>query len=352
MILRDLEFPREGVESPEIVENIAKKILPVLLILSVTTLFLLVSIASAYGGTGKVQGRVVNGTTGHPVSGLMVNLFSFDSSGARSGIYTATTDARGRFLFEQVEISPGAEYVAASRYKGVAYYSDTGTFSDTREISLPFEIFETTSDPGVVAADQVIWSVNFGKRKLLVGEMYFLSNGSNRTYFGEDGNGTLFTLPDGAEEVQFREGEIGRRFVEVSGTTYADVLPLIPGRPHRVSIRYTIPYTGTKATLRHAIPYPVGQFGIFVENIGEDAWLDIPAEERHQTIQGTDYLSFTSSNIPAGKEIRLELRKLPGEPRKPLPWWAYVGMMGAGTAIGAGAAFLTRRAGNRRVDVG
>ena len=299
--------------------------------------------AMAGGATGQVVGSVVDGTTGQAVPGLQVNLFSFDSSGQWSGTYTTTTDSGGDFVFDKVEIDPGAKYVAASKYKGVAYYSNTGTFSDTKRLSLPFEIFETTSDPGVVAVTDAIWSVNFGKHEMVVGEVYFVSATGNRTYVGEGGKGVLFRLPEGARDVHFKEGEIGKRFVRVSDTAYADVLPLIPTDPHRVSLRYTLTYTGTKASVAHAVPYPVRSLGIFVEDIGEDAWIDIPATEQRRNVKGTEYLTFTSSNIPAGKEIRLELRKLPGNPLKPLPWWAYAGMLAFGSALGVGAAFATRR---------
>ncbi len=303
----------------------------------------LFAVVAAGAGTGTVSGTVMDGTVGRPVSGLDVTLFSFDSSGERRGVYTATTEADGRFLFPDVEVIPEAKYVAAAKYEGVVYYSDTGVFSGTKGIHLTLNVFEPTADPKDVAVHQAIWTVNFSKHRLVVGEMYVFANLGNAAYVG-DGRRTLtFALPPGAEGVQFQNGEIGRRFVRLSDVGYADTLPLVPGKPVMISLRYELPYTGTGASLAHAIPYPVAQFGVFVEDIGEDAWMNIPAKEQRRSVQGVEHLVFTSSDVPAGKEIRLELRKLPGEPLKPMPWWAYAGMIVAGSALGVGAALVGRR---------
>ncbi len=323
----------------------AKKILiPVLVCIAIS-----VTAVLAFGagdGVGSVDGRVINSTTGRSAAGLEVNLLSFDPvSGMRGDVYTATTDADGSFLFDSVRIVPQAKYVAVAKYENVVYYSNAGVFSSTNRLSLPFRVFDPTTDPSSVEVSQAIWTVNFGRQDLVIGEMYIFSNTTNRTYIGNSRGKAvlLFRLPAGASGVKFREGKIGKRFRKLDAETYADTLPLVPGKFSReVTLKYTMPYTGRKASLSHPILYPVDSLDVMVEDIGESAWLDIPTKGSRKTLQGADYIAFTSDTVPKGEEVRLELRKLPGLPEKPLPWWAYAGMLIFGSALGIGAAFVTR----------
>ena len=327
-----------------VMSQVKKAFVPLLVGIAISVTAMLAF--GAENGVGSVDGRVINGTTERPAVGLEVNLLSFDPvSGMRGDVYTATTDADGKFQFDSVRIVPRAKYVAAAKYENVVYYSNAGVFSGTSRLSLPFRVFDPTTDPSSVEVARAIWTVDFGRQKLVIGEMYIFSNTTNRTYIG-DGKGKAvlrFRLPAGASKVEFREGKIGKRFQKLDAETYADTFSLLPGEFSRqITLKYTMPYAGRKVSLAYPILYPVDNLNVLVEDIGEYAWLDIPAKESRRTLRGVDYIAFASNGVPRGEVVRLELRRLPGEPRKPLPWWAYAGMLILGSALGIGAAFAGR----------
>jgi 5-hydroxyisourate hydrolase-like protein (transthyretin family) len=275
-------------------------------------------------GQGVIEGQVVNGTAnGGPVESLTVTLYVFAGMEEQPS-KTATTDAEGRFRFEGLSTEADHGYALLLNYQGVDYGSSLLTFSEGENtLSIPIQVYEPTESDEAISIERAHIFVDFQEGNLLVGELYFFSNSSDRTYVGveevaegQNGatvlRGTLrLSLPTGAEGLTFESGELGQRFFETE-EGFVDTWPLLPGQASgRVMFRYSLRYDPSGYDLARDIPYPLKNLNVLVADVGVDVTSERLTLEGSLETEGQSYLNLSGQSLSKGERLTVHLSGSP-----------------------------------------
>ncbi len=264
-------------------------------------------------GAGVITGTVTNGTTGQPVANASVELGIFDATSLLES-RGAVADASGTYRFAELPTDTTLIYVARVVYGGAdnSYSSEPAQFQAGQSaLNLPVAVFETTTDASGIRADRVHLIVDFQDNQLQIDEMLVFSLSGNRAYIG-DGTGVLrFTLPQGAQNLQISDGEIGGRYMPVQNG-FVDLLPLTPGTGTRqILYHYSVPYSQGALDLTRAIPYPAAAVNALVTDVGAKVSSDQLQDQGTRTTQGGNFISLAALNVPANQPLTLRFRDLP-----------------------------------------
>ena len=288
--------------------------------------FCLAPVQALAQGQGVIEGQVVNGTAnGGSVEGLTVTLRVFAGMEEQPS-QTSTTDAEGRFRFDGLSTEADHSYVLLLNYGGVDYGSDLLTFSEGEmTLSVPLKVYEPTESDEAVSIERAHIFVDFGEGNLLVGELYFFSNGSDRIYIGAEGvaegqngatvlRGTLrLPLPTGATGLAVDGGELGQRFFETD-EGFVDTWFLPPGQSSgQLMFSYSLPYDPSGYDLVRDISYPLKALNVLVADVGVDVTSDQLIPEGTRGMQGQSYLNLSGQNLSKGERLALHFSGSPGD---------------------------------------
>lgn len=286
--------------------------------------------------TGTISGRVVNGTTEEPAADLQVRARLFSAT-AELDPLTTTTDAKGRFAFDELPAGV-AGYQLEVTYRGAVYRSVAATFTLGQPNEQTLRIYEPTTDPkGVTLASYVVW---VDREAGGVGIQHDLTwnNAGTRAYVGTDGAVVRIPLPEGATTLRF----LGT-FLENEGRTrdgaYVSDAPIVPGESS-ATIRYHAPPLDR---LSLDIPFPTALLQLFVP---QDVRVRAAALHLSGTVsdQGLTYSVYEARGLAAGTsiDVRLSQATQPGGTRTAL--WALLGILALVVFGGAAVAIRRRRA--------
>lgn len=235
-------------------------------ILLVVTLVLVAASPARAEESGTIAGRVLNGTAGGgSVGGLTVTLRHF-SGMQLAEERQAETAADGSFSFEGLPTGPQDAYFVVVRYAGVDYFSPMIQLNAQAQQTVELTVYETTSEANVVRVNSrslVIAGASPELRIVDVMDIVIVENTSDRTYIGDrDGVVLRIPLPEGAQEISPQPGfDYGQPRLE--GNTLLTTGPVPPGS-HTLVLSYTVPYTGTRATLSVGTAMPTGTLRVLV----------------------------------------------------------------------------------------
>ena len=112
-------------------------------------------------------------------------------------------------------------------------------------MTLPVQIYDTTTSKEKVLTDRLHVFFDFSTPgKIQVINLFVISNLGDQVVTSAEPDGPVleFQLPEGAENLQFQDGELGGRFVETQGG-FGDRMSIMPGQgQHQVLFAYELPY--------------------------------------------------------------------------------------------------------------
>jgi hypothetical protein len=304
-------------------------------------------------GSGVIEGQVSDGSgEGAPLQGLPVTLSIFAGQDVESDLET-TTDAEGRFRFEDLE-TEGHAYQFVVDYVGVRYGSEVLAFADGQDhISVPFTVFEATTSDEELSVERAHVILDFEPGIIKVQEVQILSNAGKTTYVGrtgEEGEATVqFSLPEGATAVQLVEGLKDCCVIETD-TGLASTLPVYPGMAQFVFTYELHPHARTYDLTRHTA-YRTQSLDVLVADVAVHVTADgLSGGEETLSLQSGDYVHLAGENLAAGGDIALHFANLPVEttPTQPTgdetPFyvWIVMGVIISGTAAYLAYPFLSR----------
>lgn len=281
------------------------------------------ALAATGAGTGEAQesvsinGEVVNGTQGAgPFSAeLPVLLLLLAGDGSLAATGQTTTDAAGRFSFDQVDRLEEGTYTVGVEYAGVLYRTSL-TVQDLEE-ELHLTVYETTEDVSVVAVTRqvmVLSDVDKEGRQVEATELVHLVNRSDRTLLPAPlGSGRMsflrFSLPSQASELIVRSDLPPGDVISVGGG-FALISPVAPGE-HSVEFSYVFSYGGDRVTITQNLLQGAEIYQVLVPEdlpgVQATGLEPIAAVE----IQGSVYRAWEGRNFPPGEGPSLELVNLP-----------------------------------------
>lgn len=274
-------------------------------------------------GTGILEGRVVNGTSGGAEigTGIPVTLHVFRNDAEVDTLGT-TTGSRGGFRFEELGTDPELEYWLEAVYLDVLYSSAAPYQFDADGTALDatVTVFGTIDDDGAIHLESVhIIAESFGE-VLRISEIHLFGNSGDRTYVGSEGQTVYVPLPGDAVGLAFQESVADNRFVEVDGG-FVDSEPVLPGADTSlVFFSYHLMVPGETVPLERQFAYPVTDLNVLVSQPG----LTLNSEQLQamgtESFQGQQYEFYVTRALEPGIPLVMELVPVPdavGSPAMP-----------------------------------
>ena len=278
------------------------------------------AIVTETAGTGVVQGAVTLGSGGPAPAGLVVNIHAFDQM---TLVYTATTqlEADGTYRFDSLQVKKDWAFLATVDYSGVVYGSELTTAKEDGEtIEMPIQVYSTTSDASALSVDRLHFFFEFlDQNTVRVVELYVISNPGDKTVVAPAAGEPVlqFTLPAGASNLQFQDGQLGGRYVKTENG-FGDTASVQPGAGnYQLLFSYEMPYQRklelvrpvTMDTQAVVVLAPEGNVKIKGDGLEDGGTRDV---------QGVQYHLYNGSSMLAGSEVHLVITGSPaGEVSSP-----------------------------------
>ena len=258
---------------------------------------------------GVISGQVTNASGGPLPEDGSVILRGFDNMQAVI-TETMTLSPEGSFRFEDIEMPLGRVFLATLDYAGTTYGSDISVVeAEQGEISLPIDIYESTSDSSILVNDRLHLFFEFvDETTLRVIQLYIISNPTNMTLVPENAGDTTvdFALPEGAANLEIQDGVIGDRFITTQNG-FGDTLAVRPGSgSYQVLYAYNLAYKN-KLELVQPLSIPASAVVILVPEGVINIKADQVEDAGVRDVEGTQYHMYNMSGLNAGEELRLTI---------------------------------------------
>lgn len=303
-------------------------------------------------GLGRVEGQVVSASGGEIPSGLNVTLYGFDQM-QQAYSAEAVADTEGFYIFEDVPMPEGRAFLTSVEVDGVAYSSDIAVAdAETTNLNLILPYYETTTDSSQLTVDRLHLLFEYVEPDTLrVVEMYIISNpGDEVVVASEEGQAVLrYDLPEGATNLQFQDGVVGERYVELDGG-FGDLAVIRPGASqHQVIYSYDLPYKNA-LDFRHGVNLPVDAVIILIPEDGIRLDGEQLTDMGSRDVQGIPYLMYSSDSLAAGSDLTIEISGRPSSGGPLLSLGSnsslIVGLLAFGVALIVAGGWLYLRARN------
>lgn len=191
----------------------------------------------------RIDGTVVNRTTGKPESGVSVVLVKPGQGGMRT-IGATNSDASGHFVFERDEPGGGPQLLQA-KFEGVDYNKLMTPNLPTSNVEL--DVYQATNSPSVARVAERMMVLEPSQSQTGVSETVVIQNDSTTTYDNPSLGSLLFYLPPSAKG-QVRVNAQGPQGMPLprpaEKTNEADIFkvdfPVKPGQTE-IDVNYVLP---------------------------------------------------------------------------------------------------------------
>ena len=278
---------------------------------------------------GTITGNVVNASGGEVPANLSLTLHGFDNM-QMAITQTVTTNADGSFVFDNVSMPPGRAFIVITEYGNTTYNSDVAQVdAGQNSLNLPLEIYDTSTDASVLKVDRLHLFFEFLDSKTVrVVELYVISNPTQTTLVAaEKGQPVVrFTLPQGAENLEFQDGQLGQRFIKTEDG-FGDTVAVPPGQgQYEVLYAYTMPYD-RKLELDQPVSMPVDAVVILVPEGGVKIKSDMLTDNGTQDVQGAKYRLFEGASLLPGERLRMSITGQPTSSQPTVPTGSSTSLM-------------------------
>jgi mono/diheme cytochrome c family protein len=283
---------------------------------------------------GTVTVQLINGSGGQAPSDAPVTLYGFDNM-QNTYSETLSVGLSGVYTFTNVLMPAERVFIAGTDYASGTYGSDIAKVDPaTPDLKLPITVYDSTTDLSALTADRVHIFFDFtDPQNVQVFEVFIISNPSNQAIVAptKDGAVVTFPLPKGYSNLQFQDGELGGRYVQVD-QGFADKMTVNPGPDgYQVIFTYTLPYN-RKLDFSQPILLPTNAVVVLVPDSGVKLSSSQLQDAGTRDFQGTTYRTFNGGNLLPGSSIEFSLS---GRPKQSTTSFLNTGTM-QNLAIGVG----------------
>jgi mono/diheme cytochrome c family protein len=284
---------------------------------------------------GTVSVQLINGSGGDPPSDSLVILYGFDEM-QNTYSETLTTGVDGVYTFTNVLMPEGRVFLAGTDYASGTYGSDIVTVDPaTPDLKLQIPVFNSTTDISVLTTDRVHIFFDFtDPQNVQVIEVFIISNPTKQAVVSptQDGTVVTFPLPESYTNLQFQDGELGVRYVEVP-QGFADTMTVNPGMgDYQVIFAFQMPYN-RKLDFVQPMFLPTSAVVVMVPDNGVKVESSALQDGGTRDFQGSTYHMYNGSSLLAGSSLEFTLS---GNPKKTVTPAVSSGTM-QNLAIGLGA---------------
>lgn len=291
-----------------------------------------VSSTTSFNGTVLVQ--LINGSGTDSPSDIPVTLYGFDQM---QNTYSETlqTGVDGVYIFTEVYMPEGRVFLAGTEYASAPYSSDIVSVDPANpDLQLQLIVYDSTTDESVLTTDRVHIFLDFSNPDTVqIMEVFIISNPTNQVVVSpsEDGIVVTFPLPEGYTNLQFQDGELGARYVEVD-QGFADTIPVKPGvGEYQVIFAFQMPYNRNLDFVQTMF-LPTSAVVVMIPENSVKVKSDQLVDGGTRDISGSTYHMHNGSNLLAGSSLEFTLS---GKPKQAASTGISTGTM-QNLAIGLG----------------
>jgi mono/diheme cytochrome c family protein len=263
--------------------------------------------------TGSVTVKLINGSGGTAPSDSPVTLYGFDDM-QNTYSETLTTGENGVYTFNNVIMPAGRVFLAGTDYASGTYGSDIVTVDpSTPDLNLQITIYDSTTDISALTTDRVHVFFDFTDPKnVQVIEVFIISNPGNQAIVAPTADGTVvtFPLPDGYTNLQFQDGVLGGRYVELS-QGFGDKMTVSPGvGQYQVIFAFQMPYDHQLDFVQPMF-LPTSAVVVMVPDNGIKVSSSMLQDGGTTDYQNTTYRIYNGSSLIAGSSLDFTLSGTP-----------------------------------------
>jgi mono/diheme cytochrome c family protein len=263
--------------------------------------------------TGSVTVQLINGSGGDTPSNSPVTLYGFDDM-QNTYSKTLTTGENGVYTFTNVTMPSGWVFLAGTDYASGTYGSDIVTVDPaTPNLSLQITVYDSTTDISVLTTDRVHVFFDFtDPANIQVIEVFIISNPTKQAVVSPTADGTVvtFPLPQGYTNLQFQDGALGGRYVELS-QGFGDKMTVSPGvGEYQVVFAFQMPYN-QKLDFIQPMFLPTSAVVVMVPDNGIRVSSAMLQDGGTRDYQGTTYHMYNGSSLIAGSSLDFTLNGTP-----------------------------------------
>jgi mono/diheme cytochrome c family protein len=266
-------------------------------------------ISSTATFTGSVAVQLINGSGGSTPSDVPVTLYGFDDM-QNTYSATLTTGANGLYTFSNINMPEGRVFMAGANYASSVYGSDIVTVNPaTPELNLQITVYDTTTDISALTADRLHILFDFSQPDVAqVIEVFIISNPSKQAVVSANQDHTVvtFPLPAGYSNLQFQDGTLGGRYIEVK-QGFADTSTVSPGvGDYTVIFAFQMPYN-RKLDFVQPISLPTSAVVVMVPEKGVKVISDHLQDGGTLDYKDLTYHKYDGSGLIAGSSLEFTL---------------------------------------------
>ncbi len=216
----------------------------------------------------------------------------------------------GTYTYLDPQMKAGRVYLAAINYNGVTFTSDIVVAeSDLENLLLPVQVYDVTTDQSSIVVDRLHVFFEFIDVNLVrVSQLFIISNTDSRVVIAPSNEQPvlIFNLPEGATNLQFQDGVLGDRYVEIPGG-FGDRSPVYPGASQtQILFSYDFVYD-RKLDIIQQLNLPVSAAIVMLPDSGIKFKSDQMVESSPRQVQDVVYQVYTGGNLAAGSELSFNI---------------------------------------------
>ncbi len=264
---------------------------------------------------GSVAVQLINGSGGDAPTDAPVTLYGFDNM-QNTYSETLTSGVNGVYTFTNVIMPKGRVFLAGTDFASGTYGSDIVTVDpNTPNLNLQITVYDSSTDVSSLTTDRVHIFFDFtDPQNAQVIEVFIISNPTKQAIVAPAQDGTIvtFPLPQGYTNLQFQDGELGTRYVEVS-QGFADKMTVNPGvGQYQVIFAFQMPYDH-KLNFVQPMFLPTSAMVVMVPDNGIKVDSSMLQDGGTRDFQGSLYHMYNGSSLIAGSSLEFTLS---GNPKK------------------------------------
>ena len=317
-----------------------------LLLVAVMALLLALPVKAAESGGGAIEGLLVNGTAGgSSVAGREVTLKVF-AENVETSSTTTVTDGEGRFVFGDLFIESGRDYVITVVFQGAEYYRRLVFEEGETGRSIDLVVYDSTTSAEAVRIAIAHTVIYLEQDSLLVKEYALVVNESDRTYIGLENSAVLggreilrFSLPEGAFELRPTLGMM-EYCIFATNDGFLHTAPVLPGSTE-MAYSYWVGPESDGYTFTRDCYYPTDEYALLVQGDTIQLEADGLTEEEPLEINDIRFAHFAGTELLPGDSVSVRMSDLyPADATLTAVWIAVGSVISVG---GLSVAYLVRR---------
>lgn len=223
----------------------------------------------------------------------------------------APVSSDGSYKFENLENVDGRVYQISIVIDGIQFLSDilhNPEIDVTGKVNLPILLRSSTSDTSSLYVERMHIFFDFlNEETLQIVELFVINNPTDKVIVpvSNDEPSLTYRLPEGAVNLQFEQGNIGERYVQLSDG-FGDLQPIEANGTSQFIFAYEIPYKN-KLDLAIDIPYLVNSAIFMLPSNSIKLNSDQLTFDGEQSVQGMVIQTYSADNLVKGSKVQVNL---------------------------------------------